>query len=81
MKCVKLNLIVQCDNIIALIIFSYVKKQISSNFSIIRIVQLINFLESMELCHSRFPMTTNKKYLLEPTATSMSSLTLCYENT
>lgn len=55
MKCVKLNLIVQCDNIIALIIFSYVKKQISSNFSIIRIVQLINFLESMELAIADFP--------------------------
>lgn len=54
MKCVKLNLIVKCDNIIALIIFPYVKKHISSNVSIIRIVQLINFLGSMEFFHRRF---------------------------
>lgn len=51
MKCVKLHLIVSSGiitlNIITLTIFHYAENQILSSFSLIRRLQLVNFLVSM----------------------------------
>lgn len=51
MKCVKLHLVVSSGiitpNLITLTIFLYAENQILSSFSLIRRLQLINFLVSM----------------------------------